>query len=151
MGASDRPLGNTALGESYNREKPSKTGQQHLFDHKGLVFNALAILLMKESWCHVSLPSGRALLTRKPSTHNPPLLRLPLFFSPLLPALLSHLASPLNTKVNYIGVSANSVVPYANTVNICKYMLCIRFHFLNLLKVARSHLCLLKYCRPEVF
>lgn len=66
---------------------------------------------------------------------------LPLLFSPFCPhccgsaLILPHLAFPLNAKKSYITVSVNSVVMYANTVNLCKYMLCIKLSFLNILKV----------------
>jgi hypothetical protein len=95
--------------------------------------DVLVILLMKESWKHVSLPSGIPLLTWSPS--SPFFSHLSSLTVCLFVLTAPHLALPLNTKMSYIRVSVNSVVLYANTVNICKYVLCIKFSFPNILKV----------------
>lgn len=133
MWAMDRPLDSTASEESYSLKNPFKIGHPHLFKQEGACLQCP----LSFSWRRVGVTSLCLLeylsslwgLPSGPFSH----LSAPHCCHSAL--ILPHLDFPLNTKMSYITVSVNSVVLYANTVNICKYMLCIKLSFLNTLKV----------------
>lgn len=126
-------MGSTASGECYNPEKPFKIGHQHLFNRRGRFFQCPCYFV------HEGELVSPLFAFWNTSPHSeavyPSFSRLSSPTVCLSALTLPHLAFPLNTEINYIRVSVNSVALYADTVNLCKYMLCIKLSFLNILKV----------------